>query len=137
MKIDLTKLEILKEEIKKNRNNREAVHYFFDHFADHRAFIDMSIPTEDEILDKIIIGIGEQVFKKKNITLQKKLFLTIEGYNFIHGPIIIENRMMSFVYFSDILLGVFSIYLGGEVLYGRMSAAQLKNFKMPPDVRLN
>jgi hypothetical protein len=137
MKIDLTKLQILKEKIRTTKDFDEPVHYFFDHFADHKEFINMSIETEDELLDQIILGIGQEVFKKKNITIQQKLFLTVEGYDFIHGPVIIENRMMSFVYFTDIRLGVFSVHLPTQMMYGRMNALSLKNFKMPPDVTLN
>lgn len=137
MKIDLSKLQTLKEKIRTTKDFDEPVHYFFDHFADHKEFINMSVETEDELLDQIILGVGQEVFKKKNITIQQKLFLTVEGYDFIHGPVIIENRMMSFVYFTDIRLGVFSIHLPTQVMYGRMNALSLKNFKMPPDVTLN
>jgi hypothetical protein len=137
MKIDLTKLQTLKEKIQTTKDFDEPVHYFFDHFADHKEFINMSVETEDKILDEILIGIGRQVFKKKKITIQQKLFLTIEGYDFIHGPVIIENRMMSFVYFRDIRLGVFSIHMPTEVMYGRMNAVALENFKLPPDVSMN
>lgn len=137
MKIDLTKLQILKEKIQTTKDFDEPVHYFFDHFADHKEFIDMSVETEDELLETILLGIGQEVFKKKDIQIQQKLFLTVEGYNFIHGPVIIENRMMSFVYFPDIRLGVFSIHLPTQIMYGRMNAMHLKNFKMPPDVSLN
>lgn len=137
MEIDLKKLYFLKEQIKTTKDFEIPVHYFFDNFAEFPEFINMGKATTDELLDKILIGIGQQVFKKKDINIQQKLFLSIEDYNFIHGPVIIENRMMSFAYFTDIKLGVFSIQLDAQIMYGRMNAMSLKNFQMPPDVSLN
>lgn len=137
MKIDLNKLQILKERIKTAKEVNEPVHYFFDNFADHEEFIAMGVQTEDKILDAILLGIGQEVFKKKNVKIQQKIYFGLKEHNFIHGPVIIENCMMSFAYFTDIRLGVFSVHLPTQVMYGRMNALSLKNFKMPPDVTLN
>ena len=137
MKVDLTKLHFLKEQIKTTKDFEIPVHYFFDNFADFPEFINLCEETPNELLDKILISIGQKVFKKTTIEIQQKLFLSLKSHHFIHGPVIIENHMMSFAYFTDIKLGVFSIHMASQVMYGRMNALSLKNFQMPPDVSLN
>ena len=41
MKVDLTKLDLLKEQIKTTKDFEIPVHYFFDNFADSPEFIDI------------------------------------------------------------------------------------------------
>lgn len=135
MKIDLTKLHTLKELVRTTKDLSKPMYYFFDHFADHKEFSAMSYLVKDKDLERFIIGIGQKIFKKQKITIQRKQFLSVKGYNFIHGPIIIENRMMSIAYFPDIRLGIFSLVLPPQTLFGRITAIPVHNF--PSDPSLN
>jgi hypothetical protein len=137
MKVDLKKLYLLKEQIQTTKDFEIPVHYFFDNFADFPEFLNMCAQTEDALLDKIIISIGQEVFKKQKVEVQQKLFLSLKEHHFIHGPVIIENHMMSFAYFTDIKLGVFSVHMESKVMYGRMNALNLSKFQMPSGINLN
>lgn len=137
MKVDLTKLYFLKEQIQTIKDFEIPVHYFFDNFADLPEFINSCEQIEDILLDEILISIGQKIFKKNDIEIQQKLFLSLKEHHFIHGPVIIENQMMSFAYFTDIKLGVFSVHMASKVMYGQMNALSLKNIQMPSDINLN
>jgi hypothetical protein len=42
------KFATLKRKLQQEPNHADVMHYFFDHFADHQAFIKMSEPVSDE-----------------------------------------------------------------------------------------
>ncbi len=139
MKIDLTKLNTLREMIENATDFRVPMVYFYDHFADHEAFLDVSKKIKSEDFDKILNALGQYIFKKEKVSIINEIYLTVKGYDIIHGAAFIEGRMVSFVYFPKAQIGAFAASMPKETLFGRINATLLNqgDAVMPSDKNIN
>ena len=135
----LSKLDELRSRLAGATAFAEVWDFFFDHFANNAAFMQVGQRTEQPVLQAAVEGIAEQVFKRKHDFVD---FLVIEipEKQFFHGCSMLDNgAMISYIFFADINMGMAAVVrspFGGETTFGRFSVAQLKPgktvFAKPP-----
>ena len=123
------KFATLKRKLQQEPNHADVMHYFFDHFADHQAFIKMSQPVSDEQRQKAIhtmLLINLQVLLgKPNVALINPFVLAVPKHRLLHGAFLTEGMSVgAFFYFEDIdsgLVGVSGGQLGDQLLSARFT----------------
>lgn len=142
MKIDLSKLYILKEMIPVATDLSEPMLYFFDHFADFPIFKAMSTPVEDAFIMKFVELIGRKISKREKVVIKQEKFGMIPTHDFIHGGCLANNLLIIVAFFTDIQQGVFVVVVNDNPIYGRITTdpfgdIQEPHFIMPPDTAIN
>ena len=128
--MDLHKLSILKEKLMVAKDFNKPWEYFFDHFGENPAFLDLGERTENPTLEAAIIQIGKQVFQREDVTVSHLLLIEIKAHKFIHGTCFLQGKVVTVFFFYDIDMGLFAASLGGsEVSLARFSSMELGKHK--------
>ncbi len=98
----------LKEKITGSENFNEVWQYFFDHFSDNPAFINMGKKTQSAFLQSILEEVGERLFRQK-VKLTNVMLTEIPQHHFVHGACFVQGRLASVMYFEDVKVGMLSI----------------------------
>ena len=98
----------LKEKILRAENFNEVWEYFFDHFSDNPAFMNMGKKTQSSLLRTILEEVGERLFRQK-VKVTNMMLTEIPQHHFVHGACFVQNRLASVLYFEDIKVGMLSI----------------------------
>jgi hypothetical protein len=120
--------QTLKEKVLTAENFNEVWQYFFDHFSDTPAFINMGKKTKSPFLKSILEGVGERLFRKKG-EVTNMMLVEIPRHHFIHGACFIQGRMASVMYFEDVKVGMLSVLgsmLSHEVSMIRFTGIELQ-----------
>ena len=98
----------LKEKILAAENFNEPWEYFFEHFAENPAFMNMGKKTQNSLLQSILEEVGERLFRQK-VKVTNMMLTEIPQHHFIHGACFVQGRMASVLYFKDIQVGMLSV----------------------------
>ena len=98
----------LKEKVLHSENFNEVWKYFFDNFSDNPAFLKMGKATQNPLLQTILEGAAERLFRQK-IKVAKLMLNAIPQHHFMHGACFMQGRMASVMYFEDVKVGMLSI----------------------------
>jgi hypothetical protein len=123
------KFATLKRKLQQEPNHADVMRYFFDHFADHQAFIKMSQPVLDEQRQKSICAVLlinlQVLLGKPNVALINPFVLAVPKHRLLHGAFLTEGMSVgAFFYFEDIdsgLVGVSGGRLGDQLLTARFT----------------
>jgi hypothetical protein len=123
------KFATLKQKLQQEPNHADVMLYFFDHFADHQAFIKMSQPVSDEQRQKSICAVLlinlQVLLGKPNVALIDPFVLAVPKHRLLHGAFLTEGMSVgAFFYFEDIdsgLVGVSGGRLGDQLLSARFT----------------
>jgi hypothetical protein len=127
------KFATLKRKLQQEPNHADVMCYFFDHFADHQAFIKMSQPVLDEQRQKSICAVLlmnlQVLLGKPNVALIDPFVLAVPKHRLLHGAFLTEGMSVgAFFYFEDIdsgLVGVSGGRLGDQLLSARFTLGLL------------
>jgi len=127
------KFATLKRKLQQEPNHADVMRYFFDHFADHLAFIKMSQPVLDEQRQKAIHTILlvnlQLLLGKSDVALINPFILAVPKHRLLHGAFLTEGMSVgAFFYFEDIdsgLVGVSGGRLGDQLLTARFTLGLL------------
>lgn len=98
----------LKEKILGAENFNEPWEYFFDHFSENPAFMNMGEKTQSSLLQSILEEVGERLFRQK-VKVTDMMLTEIPQHNFVHGACFVQGRLASVLFFKDIKVGMLSI----------------------------
>jgi hypothetical protein len=98
----------LKEKILGAENFNEPWEYFFDHFSENPAFMNMGKKTQSPFLQSILEEVGERLFRQK-VKVTNMMLTEIPQHHFVHGACFVQNRLASVMYFEDAKVGMLSI----------------------------
>ncbi len=98
----------LKEKLVGAENFNEVWEYFFDHFSENPAFMEMGEKTQNPLLQAILEEVGERLFRQK-VKVTNMMLTEIPQHHFVHGVCFVQNRLASVMYFKDIKVGMLSI----------------------------
>jgi len=98
----------LKEKILGAENFNEVWEYFFDHFSDNPAFMNMGKKTQNALLRTILEEVGERLFRQK-VKVTNMMLTEILQHHFVHGACFVQGRLASVLYFEDVKVGMLSI----------------------------
>lgn len=138
--MDLSKLQKLKNMMLTAEEFGEPWKYFLDQFGEDQAFFDLGRPPEDDgLLRAILTRTGKELFGR-DATLSHVHLVEIKKYNFIHGTYLIQGRLGSVIYFSDIGVGIAALLgktLSAETLFVRFMTVEVpKEAGKPPEVMI-
>ncbi|MCI0399534.1 MAG: hypothetical protein L0332_24130 [Chloroflexi bacterium] len=123
MKVNLGRLEILKKKLVAETDFYRVFNYFFDHFGENEAFLDLGGPTRHPTLEKIIAQVGGGLLGTR-VVLMNLLLIRLPEQGFIHGGCVLNGHVVNFFYFEDIQVGMMAIALSrkqGETKIVRFS----------------
>lgn len=98
----------LKEKILGAENFNEPWEYFFDHFSENPAFMNMGEKTQNPLLQSILEEVGERLFRQK-VKVTDMMLTEIPQHNFVHGACFVQGRLASVLFFKDVKVGMLSI----------------------------
>ena len=98
----------LKEKILTAENFKEPWDYFFDHFSENPAFMNMGSKTQSSLLLSILQEVGERLFRQK-VKVTNMMLTEIPRHNFVHGACFVQGRLASVLFFKDVKVGMLSI----------------------------
>jgi hypothetical protein len=137
--MDLSKLDELKSQLAGATDFSKVWDFFFDHYGNNGAFLEVGQATENPLIQAAVEGIVEQVFQSKHAFFD---FLVVEvaEKQFFHGCSLLDNgAMVSYLFFADINMGMAAVVkslFGGETTFARFSVAPMKPgktvFAKPP-----
>ncbi|MFK8006544.1 MAG: hypothetical protein AB8H03_09240 [Saprospiraceae bacterium] len=116
----------LKQRLISSEDFSETFDFFFQNFAEDTAFYDRGKVSTNDMLPKVIKGIGKK-FYGENCEISNYRMTEIEEENFIHGTCFLDGNITLVMYFTDINLGLASISMGGA----RFNFVHLKATKIP------
>ena len=99
---------VLKEKILEAEDFSEPWEYFFDHFSDNPAFMNMGKLTQSAVMQSILEGVAEKLFRKK-VRVTNVMLAEIPEHDFIHGACFIQGQMASVMFFQDVKVGMLSV----------------------------
>ena|SRR5258708_40226079 len=129
--MNLGRLEKLKEKLTSSKNLGDIATYFFDHFGENPAFMDLGRPTKNATLESFIATIGGQLCGSNKVVVSHLMLVQVPNTHFIHGGCFINGRMGNVIYFDDIEVGLLALVAtkpGGNTLFSRFSCR-----KLPPE----
>jgi hypothetical protein len=118
----------LKEKILGAKNFNEPWEYFFDHFSENPAFMNMGEKTQSLLLRSILEEVGERLFRQK-VKVTDMMLTEIPQHNFVHGVCLVQGRLASVMFFKDIKVGMLSILSSAqshEVSMIRFTSVEVK-----------
>jgi hypothetical protein len=113
----------LKRLLATSTNLGEVVHFFFDHFAENRGFLEASHPVE--VPPALKDGLGPLVAKlwpKQNI-LTEWAVGEVALLGIVHGSVFLGSTSAIVLWVPGLQLGIIAIPNGkrGDILYARIS----------------
>src|SRR5580704_2605070 len=111
--MDLTLLDTLRYKIEFGKDLSEVYAYFLDNFGEHEEFLDLSVPTHNELLEAIMGQVAGAALKTNRVVLRDLRLLLVPDHEFIHGGCFIGGRLANVIYCDDIRKGVMAITLFG------------------------
>jgi len=127
MKVDLNKLDTLKEKVMTAKDFKEPINYFFDHFGENPDFIQAGKRANNPLLHNILIKVGEALFPGQNITVTNIMLLEVKSHQFFHGSCFIHGRITNVFFFKDIDMGMCAIVMGGSnMMMSRFSSTYIE-----------
>ena len=140
VKINLSKLKILRQKIATKKVFSKAFEYFFDHFGEDPKFFDVGESVKDDRLIEMLGQIGGETFQTELVALVNIRLVKIKEYRFIHGSMTMNGAVANVIYCDDIQKGILVVYRPTEIPHTRFArfsaemiapnlAAQAKEFK--------
>ena len=108
--MDLSLLDILRVEIATAKDLTDAFDFFFDHFGDDPAFMDVGELTDDPLLLQLLGQIGGSFFKTNKVRLDNLRLVSIKERHFIHGGMTMNGAMANVIYFADTKQGLLALF---------------------------
>lgn len=106
--MDLERLTILKHKLVTADNFRETWEYFFEHFGGNPHFLKMGNRVTNPLLEAIVTKMSQELFQQSS-HINQLLLTEIESYHFIHGACLLEDHIVTILFFTDIDMGLFAI----------------------------
>ncbi|GIV11071.1 MAG: hypothetical protein KatS3mg020_0562 [Fimbriimonadales bacterium] len=119
------KFATLRKKLQQEKNHGAIMNYFFDHFADHQAFVRMSEPTRNELIETVLPIVVQALLGQRNVAVVNLLQLRVPSQQLLHGGFMAGGAMGAFFYFEDLdegLVGLSGGRLGGQLLTARFQA---------------
>jgi hypothetical protein len=137
MDFDLRKLNRLKLKLMQEKELHVVMTYFFDHFGENRAFLDIGQSTRHNLLESIIAQtIGALLGAKTKVILLNLMLFHIPQHQFYHGAFIINGKMANVIYYDDIKMGCIAVVMStsGMTNFVRFSAQNLPHKPATPSL---
>lgn len=108
--MNLSRLAQLKEKLVAATDFATVMDYFMTEFGDHAEFMDHGQCVRDQRLEAILCEIGKQVFPKSpTVVLDQVRLVGIPAYHFTHGGLLMNGRISTMFYFSDVQMGLLAV----------------------------
>ncbi|MCS6919122.1 MAG: hypothetical protein NZM28_05075 [Fimbriimonadales bacterium] len=118
------KFNTLRKKLQQEKNHGAVMTYFFDHFADHHAFIQMSEPTRSELIEMALPIVLQSLLGQPNVAVLNLMQLRVPSQKMLHGGFMAGGAMGAFFYFEDLDIGL--VGLSGGRLRGQLLTARFQ-----------
>jgi hypothetical protein len=108
MDMDIDRLKELRKKLVIEKDLSEIWEFYMTHFADHEAFTDLGEQAENEFLEAVLKTLCAQLFGAQ-AKIDDFLLISIEDYDFFHGPFMVEGRIGGIIYFEDVNFGLMAV----------------------------
>jgi hypothetical protein len=113
MPLNLQNLNVLKQMMMEEKEIGVVYDYFFDHFGESRAFMAMSKPARNPLLEAVLAQtVGGMLGLKGVGRVMKVHLLTVPGHPFYHGSTRVAGHVITFIYFDDAKIGCIAAAAG-------------------------
>lgn len=132
MNSNLHLLPTLKEKLVNSDNFSEVMHYFFDHFAENNAFMDLGNFRHSKLIETIALQAASTALNEKKIVIRGMRLVCLPKEKFYHGPCFINSHIATLFFFEDIQTGMMAISVSsqpGQMLYARITAVAISGHK--------
>lgn len=124
MKLDLKKLDTLREKLAKAKDFSDPMNYFFDHFGENDEFMGLGERIQDPFLEGLIQQLGIQIFPGQQVHLISLMLTRLPEHKFIHGGFTLNGQLGNIIYFEEACMGLMAIVTlqtSGETKFMRFS----------------
>jgi hypothetical protein len=129
MNSNLHLLDTLKEKLVSSDNFSEVMHYFFDHFAENEAFLELGRLRHSSLIETIAHEAAASALGEK-VVIHNMRLVRLAQQKFCHGPCFVNHHIATLFFFEDIQTGMMAIALSsasGQMLYARITAVAVPN----------
>lgn len=119
------KFETLRRKLQQEKNHSAVMNYFFNHFADHAEFVQMSEPTRNELIETALPIVLQALLGQRYVAVQNLMQLRVPSQQMLHGGFMAGGAMGAFFYFEDLDMGLVGLSGGrmrGQLLMARFQA---------------
>ena len=102
-------LNTLKEKLLHPKDWEQALFYFFDHFANEKAFIEMGKKAKIPIFETLIGELCLDLFRQSPVKIEELQVFKVKEFDLIHGGCFVGNHFIVFIYLTKLHRGVFGI----------------------------
>jgi hypothetical protein len=106
--MNLEHLTTLKHKLVTANNFKDTWEYFFEHFGGNPNFLKLGNRVTNPLLEAIVAKMSQELFQQSS-HINQLLLTEIEAYHFIHGACLLEDHIVTILFFTDIDMGLFAI----------------------------
>lgn len=131
MNDNLHLLETLKEKLVNSDDFSVVMHYFFDHFAENRAFMQLGRTQHSGLVETLATTAASSVLGERAVLRQFRL-IYLPKQKFYHGPCFVNGHIATLFFFEEIQTGMMAIAMAtdiGEMRYIRITAMSVQTPK--------
>ena len=127
MNDNLHLLDTLKDKLINSNDFSAVMHYFFDHFAENHAFMQLGKAQHSSFVETIVTETASAALGERVVVRGLRL-IRLVPQKFYHGPCFVNGRIATLFYFEDIRTGMLAIAMSdssGEMRYARITAVAI------------
>lgn len=131
MSDNLHLLETLKDKLVNSDDYSDVMTYFFDHFGENTAFMQLGRNQHSSLVETIAKEAASSALGEP-ATLRGMRLIHLPKQKFYHGPCFVNGHMATLFFFDEIRTGMLAISMSaqtGEMRYVRMTAVAIQKHK--------
>lgn len=105
----LKRLKVLKMKMVTAKDFYQVFNYFFDHFGENPAFLELGEPTQHDMLEAILTHTVKEMLKIGTLVIHGLFLIHLSSHQFIHGGGQINDHLVNLFYFEDIDVGMIAL----------------------------
>ena len=126
------KMDTLKTMILNESEIKAPYHYFFDHFGENPAFLELSTPKEHDFLPKILRLTAREILGREVVS-PEQVSMYVPDFLFYHGPLNFNGVMGSFLFCEELGVGLMGLTNDdtGETQFARFTSYKVAGIREP------
>lgn len=107
---DVSKLAEVKRLLHEAKEFSKVWDYFLTHFGEQDEFMKLGEPVrEDETLQMVVREVCKNLFPGRQAVLLVSRLVRIAEQEFVHGTILLDDRLSGMLYFEDVHKGLMAV----------------------------
>ena len=130
MNANLHLLESLKRKLRQEQNFSRTMHYFYDHFGENDAFLQLGKQTRHPQFEAILQQAVNSLMGRP-IKIWMPFLVHLPEQHFLHGACVVDGHMGNFFFFEDVFSGLLAVIMSNQT--GETKFTRITGHVLPDD----